>query len=168
MKTAIIYYSMLGNTAFVASRLAELLGSEAELIRLTPIKAYPDKGFKKFFWGGKSAVMAQTPKLNPYTFDAGRYERVIIGFPVWAGRVAPPIRTFVEENKAELKGKSVSAFACQSGSGAEKALKGLKELLGIEEYGAAAIFIDPKDKPNDENERKITDFRSMLKDGEEK
>ena len=30
------------------------------------MKAYPTKGFRKFLWGGKSAVMAEKPKLLPF------------------------------------------------------------------------------------------------------
>ena len=68
MRTAIVYYSMNGNTAMVAGKLAA--GMDADLIELKPETAYPDKGFKKFLWGGKSAMMAETPKLMPYTFQA--------------------------------------------------------------------------------------------------
>ncbi len=161
MKTAIVYYSMHGNTAYVAKKLAEKTG--ADVIEITPVKAFPDKGFKKFFWGGKSAIMAKTPELNPYEFNADEYEQVVIGFPVWAGRIAPPIRSFVEENKNTLKGKIISSYACQSGSGAEKAFGGLKELLGIQDFRASAVFIDPKDKPKKENEDKIEELSAEIK-----
>jgi hypothetical protein len=33
-----------------------------------------------------------------------------------------------------------------------------KHLLGIEEYAATAIFINPKAKPSDDNDRKLDDF----------
>ena len=68
MKTANIFYSMGGNTALTAGRLAEALS--ADLIEIRPKRAYPDKGLRKFLWGGKSAVMAETPELEPYTFSA--------------------------------------------------------------------------------------------------
>ena len=158
MKTAIVYYSMGGNTAFVAQSIAQELGADADLIEIKPVKSYPDKGFKKFFWGGKSAVMAEKPDLMPYSFDAEKYDGVVIGFPVWASRIAPPIRTFVENNKAGLAGKSVSAFACQAGSGAEKALGNLKELLSVTDYKATMILIDPMNKPDRSKEAKIREF----------
>lgn len=154
MATIIVYYSLEGNTAYAAQLLARKLG--AELLRLEPAKQYPDRGFKKFFWGGKSAVMAETPKLLPYAFNAGKYDRIIFGFPVWAGNVTPPIRTFVKEN--DLSGKRISAFACQSGSGAEKAFGKLKAALGIAAFDAELILIDPKAKPDPQNERKIEAF----------
>ena len=124
------------------------------------MKAYPTKGFRKFLWGGKSAVMAEKPKLLPYKFNADAYDRIIFGFPVWAGNITPPIRTFVIENN--LKGKHIAAFACQSGSGAEKAFGILKAAIGIEKLDAELILIDPKTKPSKENEKKINAFCEML------
>ena len=159
MRTLIVYYSLGGNTEYAADIIASRLG--ADTLRLEPEKAYPDRGFRKFFWGGKSAVMAETPQLKPYAFDAAGYDRVILGFPVWAGNVTPPIRTFVRDN--DLKGKRVAAFACQSGAGAEKALGRLKAALGVDELEAELILIDPKSKPSAENDRKIGAFCDRLR-----
>ena len=160
MKTAIVYYSMSGNTAITAEKLAE--GTGADLIRIAPEKAYPDRGFRKFLWGGKSAVMAETPVLQPYTFDAEQYDLVILGFPVWAGSFAPPLRTFVQENKEVLRGRKIAAFACQSGSGAEKAFRKLQDSLGTNAFTATLILIDPKSRPKEDNDRKIADFMAKL------
>ena len=148
------------NTAMAAKKLAE--GMNADLIEIQPEKSYPDKGMKKFLWGGKSAVMAETPVLLPYSFSAGEYDQIVLGFPVWAGNVTPPIRAFVQEHKSELNGKRVAAFACQSGSGGEKAFKKLLECLGQEKLTATLILIDPKDRPKPDTDQKIEEFRSKL------
>ena len=158
MRTIIVYYSLEGNTEYAAKRVAAELG--ADLLRLEAKKAYPDSGFKKFFWGGKSAVMAETPELLPYSFQASEYDRIVFGFPVWASNVTPPIRTFVKENK--LSGKRIAAFACESGAGAEKSFGKLKAALGIESLEAELILIDPLTKPSEENDRKIKSFCSKL------
>ena len=158
MKTLIVYFSLEGNTDCAARRIADILG--ADTLRVYPVKAYPDKGFAKFFWGGKSAVMAETPALEAYAAPLEAYGRVIFGFPVWAGNVAPPIRTFVREN--DLSGKRIAAFACQSGAGAEKAFEKLTACLGIGALEARLALIDPKDKPSPENDRKIRAFCDAL------
>ena len=158
MKTLIVYYSLEGNTEFAAEKIADSCGFDT--LRLVPVKKYPDSGFKKFFWGGKSAVMAETPELEPYTFDSDSYDRIVFGFPVWAGNVTPPIRTFVKENN--LKGKRIAAFACQSGAGAEKAFGRLKAAIGIEDLEAELILNDPKTRMSAENDRKIRDFCEKL------
>lgn len=162
MKTLIVYYSLEGNTEYAAGKIASAL--DADTLRIEPKKAYPDSGFRKFIWGGKSAVMAETPELLPYDFNADDYNRIIIGFPVWASNMTPPIRTFVKEN--DLKGKRIAAFACQSGAGAEKAFGKLRSALGIEKLEAELILIDPKSKPSEENEQKITAFCEELRSHE--
>ena len=159
MNTIIVYYSMSGNTDWAAREIAARLG--AELLRLEPEKVYPDKGFKKFFWGGKSAVMAETPALRPYAFAAEDHDLVILGFPVWAGNLTPPLRTFLRDNGAALAGKRVAAFACQSGAGAEKAFGKLEGILG-HPLDASLILIDPKSRPAAENDGKLAQFCGAL------
>ncbi|MBR7092419.1 MAG: flavodoxin [Clostridia bacterium] len=158
MNTIVVYYSLEGNTDFAAGRIAAALG--ADTLRLYPCKAYPDRGFRKFFWGGKSAVMAETPALEPYRFDRTAYDRVILGFPVWAARPAPPIRTFVKDN--DLTDLHIAAFACQSGSGAEKAFAKLQACLPADRLEATLILTDPKSKPDEQNERNIRAFCAAL------
>ncbi|MBR5949190.1 MAG: NAD(P)H-dependent oxidoreductase [Clostridia bacterium] len=160
MKTAIVYYSLNGNTAFTAELIAKKLG--AELIRIKPEKAYPSKGLMKFFHGGKSAIKNETPKLKPYSFDAEKYERIIFGSPVWASNIAPPLRTFIEENKASISGKRFAAFVCLSGSGATKAMDKLKHCLGADTLEAELALVDPKDKPQSANDKRIADFCDAL------
>ena len=163
MKTLVVYYSLEGNTEYVAKKIAAATG--ADLLRLVPKKAYRDKGLAKFFWGGKSAVMGEKPALEPYDVDLASYDRIVLGFPVWAGSFTPPLRTFVDEHKGELKGKRVSAFACQSGSGAEKALAKLRSFAGIDTFERQAILIDPKEKTSPETDAKIDAFCSRLQEG---
>lgn len=158
MKTIIVYYSLEGNTEYAAKKLAEYIG--ADTLSLHTVKAYPDSGFRKFFWGGKSAVMAETPVLEDYAFEPSAYDRIVLGFPVWASNVAPPIRTFIRDN--DLSGKSLAFLACQSGNGAEKAFAKLKKALGTEEVTAQLVLIDPKSKPTEENEQKLRDFADKL------
>lgn len=160
MKTLIVYYSLEGNTEYAADVIASTLG--ADTLRLEPVKAYPTSGFRKFFWGGKSAVMAEMPQLQPYSFQPGIYDRIIFGFPVWAGNVTPPLHTFVRDNVEALKGKHIAAFACQSGSGAGKALRKLKAYLDREDMEAELVLIDPKTRPDMENERRIRAFCNTL------
>nr|MBQ6242845.1 flavodoxin [Lachnospiraceae bacterium] len=161
MKTLIVYYSLEGNTAYIADKLAARLN--ADTLRLVPKKAYKNKGLSKFLWGGKSALMAEQPELEPYEADPAAYEQIIFGFPVWASRLTPPLRTFISENQRALKAVThISAFACQSGMGGEKALQNLADCLGIPALENKAIFIDPLKHEKEANEAKFEDFCKML------
>jgi len=161
MKCVVVYYSMSGNTEFAAHEIARETG--ADLIPIAPVKKYPDKGAKKFLWGGKSAIMGSEPELLPYEFDAEKYDIVIIGAPVWAGTVAPPIRTFIKENREALREKRIAAYVCMAGSGAQKALGKLKAALGIDSFAAETAFIDPKDKPSVDKIQQLQAFAEKLK-----
>ena len=160
MKTLIVYYSMSGNVEFIAKELAEKL--QADTLRLEPETSYPDKGMKKFLWGGKSALMGEKPVLKPYEAKLEDYDRIVIGTPVWASTFAPPIRTFVEENREALKGKEFSAIVCYAGSGAAKAIDKLRTLLGIEAFQAELALIDPKGRPSEKTAESIEDFLTEL------
>ena len=164
MNDLIVYYSLEGNTDYVAQKIKD--GLDAHIRRLVPVKPYSDKGFTKFLWGGKSAIMAEKPDLEDYNVDMSRFDRIIFGFPVWASNFTPPLRTFIEENREGLKGKRFAAFACQSGNGAEKALAKLEKCVGETAFEQTAIFIDPKAKPSEEKDHQIDVFISALKQDE--
>lgn len=158
MKTAVVYYSMSGNTQQTAEKIAKEIG--ADLIRIEPKKAYPSAGFRKFLWGGKSAVMGDKPALQPYRFD-DTYDRIIFGTPVWAGSFTPPLRTFITENRENIEGKPAAVFVCYSGGGTEKAIDKLSRFIG-KPFEAELILVDPKDNPSAEKDESIAAFCEQL------
>ncbi len=153
MKDLIVFYSLEGNTRYVAERIRDSVG--ADMLSLVPKKPIKSKGFSKFIWGGKSAMMGEKPELEKYDVDLNGYDRIIFGFPVWASNITPPIRTFISDNLEALKGKRFVAFACQSGNGAEKAFQKLSGCLGDIEFEQTAVFIDPKARQSRETDEKI-------------
>ena len=141
-KIAIIYYSMTGNIEYVAEKIQEQ--TKGDLIKMIPKKEYPNSGFKKFFWGGKSAVMKETPTLEDYQFNDNEYDQIIIGTPVWASTYAPPIRTFIKENKDVLKNKKISIFISCSGGNTKKTIEHLQKDLEINSFEEVLSLVDPK------------------------
>jgi flavodoxin len=61
VKSAVIYYSLTGNTSLVAKMIAERI--EADIIKLKPEKEIPSTGAGKYFMGGKSVMLNEKPKL---------------------------------------------------------------------------------------------------------
>ena len=104
--------------------------------------------------------MGEAPELKPDSVDPLVYGRILFGFPVWAGTFAPPIRSFILAH--DLRGKRLAAFACQGGSGAEKAFARLRKALGGAELEAALVLNDPKNRPDPQNEDKLRAFCARL------
>ncbi len=140
MKTAIVYYSLEGNTELVANQLAAMLS--ADCIALHPTKQYPTGVVSKFIWGGKSAVFADEPELENYVFDSSQYDLVILGTPIWAGTFVPPLRTFLKQQK--LANKNIALYACCAGGSTARCFQKLKEELpGCTVLGELTL-VDPK------------------------
>ena len=160
MKTAVICYSMSGNSLYAAEQIAERLG--ADLIRIEPVKAYPSEGFRKFFWGGKSAVMGEKPELEPYDFPDGQYCAAVVCSPVWAGRVSPPILSFLTKEKDKLRGMEVSVCMTHAGGGADKAFAQIRKVLKNDSLKATLSLVDPKEAPGQEVPERISAFCSEI------
>lgn len=158
MKSAVIYYSMDGNTKYVAGKIAAELG--ADLIRLIPAKEYPTGKIGKYFWGGKSATFGETPALEPYTFDQKQYDLIVLGTPVWAGTVTPPLRTFIRENKSE--GKKIALFACCSGGSTAKCFEQMKKEAGDCTVVSTLQLIEPLKGIEADVNKSISDFCAVL------
>ena len=162
MRAAVIFYSMSGNCRYLAEEISRITG--ADIIEIKPLKDYPSSGPARFMKGGKDAVTGKEPELAPYEFDAGSYDDIIFVYPVWAGRPAPPIKTFVSRNKEALKGKRISA-AASSGGGDSRYLNRLKDMLGIDSFAAELAIADPAAKPSDEKDNAIKRFCDRILEG---
>lgn len=137
MKTLIVYYSFEGNTRYVAQLLAEKL--DADTLELEPVKDYPRGKASKYVFGGAAASLSAAPELKPYVCEPEKYDLMILGSPVWAGRTAPPLNTFLKSHN--LRQSRVAAFACCAGGSTERLFAMLEKNVGG--LTARASFIDP-------------------------
>lgn len=160
MDTLIVWFSLNGNTEYAVGKIKEAIC--ADDVRLVPVKTYPDKGFRKFLVGGGDVVSKKRPELEPYSVDPAKYERIIFATPVWASSYAPPIGTFVNDNLDSLKDKRIACVFCSAGGGAEKAVKKLRDALGIDSFEAELSLVDPKTRPKDEDNALIEAFVDSL------
>ena len=72
MKNLVVFYSLEGNTKFIASQIAKKVN--ADILELKTKKEYPNKGFKKYFWGGRSVLFNQKPELIEYDKNINEYD----------------------------------------------------------------------------------------------
>ena len=126
-KILVLYYSYEGSTETIAKHLASSL--DADIERVNPVKEMKSKGFTKYIWGGGQVTMKKKPEIEPIKADFELYDLILLGSPIWAGTMTPPIYTLLENGI--IKGKKIGYFYCSAG-GADKAVERGK--VSIEKY----------------------------------
>ncbi|MHA1986206.1 MAG: flavodoxin family protein [Promethearchaeota archaeon] len=148
-KVLIVYYSLTGNTKFIADALINSI--EADILELKPIKELNADSSSKFVWGGYQSTMKIKPKLRPFDINPLEYDLIILGTPVWAWNISPPMRSFL--SKFDLTNKKVALWMSHAGDGI-KAMKRFKETLKGANIVGNISFQDPLKKNADENKAK--------------
>lgn len=134
MKKLLVYYSYEGNTEVLANSIKDKI--DCDVLKLEPIKEKKSEGLFRFVWGGYQVYMTKKPKLKAYSVDLSKYDEIIIGTPCWFGTYAPPINTFLNDNK--FKEKKVYIYVCNGGNmrntwnNFEKVLEGNKIISKID------------------------------------
>ncbi|MCK5559085.1 MAG: flavodoxin, partial [Thermoplasmata archaeon] len=76
---------------------------------------------------------------------------IILGTPVWAWNISPPMRSFL--SKFDLTGKNVALWMSHAGDGI-KAMGRFKEILKNANIVDSITFQEPLKKDSDENKEK--------------
>ena len=137
-KILVVYYSLTGNTKFIAETIAESIN--ADILKLKPVKELNAEGGMKYFWGGFQATMKKKPKLEPFDINPLDYDLIFIGSPVWAWRQSPPINSFLK--KFDLSGKKIALWMCAGGDGV-KSMSRFKDALNNTEIIGDICFQEP-------------------------
>lgn len=124
-KVLVVYYSRTGTTKKVAEALA--LKYKADMEEIVDTKSR--SGLLGYILSGRDAIKGASTTIKPMKYNPADYDLVIIGSPVWASRVIPPIRTYIDQNKKTLK--NVAFFITQAGSGADKVSASMTEVSGL-------------------------------------
>ena len=121
MRKLVAYYSRTGNTKFVAEKIAEQLDAD-----LCVVDKKNRKGKLIFLTGGFVGMRKKLTEIE-LTNSVEDYDLVVVGSPVWAGKISPAIRTFLVTN--DFSNKQVAYFVTLGGDKAEKSLKNMKETV---------------------------------------
>ncbi|MBN1384141.1 MAG: NAD(P)H-dependent oxidoreductase [Elusimicrobia bacterium] len=124
MKKLVVFYSLDGNTKFIAENIADEVN--ADVLELKPRNEPKSKGFMKYLWGGREAMMRTKPELFPLERNPQDYDILFIGTPVWAWTYAPPLNTFFSTGRPS--NKKMGLFCCHGG-GKGKIFERMKKAL---------------------------------------
>ena len=131
----VAYFSATGTTARVARAVVDACGGD--LFEIAPQTPYTSADL--IWTNPKSRCCLEhsdtscRPKLSESVPDLGKYDTLLVGFPIWWGVSPRPVDSFLDEISG-FKGRVV-AFATSGGSSSREALQQLRSWyphLGVE------------------------------------
>ena len=124
MRILVVFYSRTGFTKKLALSLAAKLQADTEELVDTTSR----KGIMGWLKGGRDAVKKFMTVISPAQKDPAQYDLVVVGSPVWAGSMAPALRTYLTQQKSKLK--KFGCFCTMGGSGGQRLFSQVEEILG--------------------------------------
>ena len=120
----VAFYSHSGNTEHIANMIAQL--TEATLYKIDPMEKYPTDYNAVVSQAKKEIQAGYLPHLMNPLNDLKAFDIIFVGTPNWWSTIAPPVATFLTENK--LAGKQVIPFCTHGGGGLSKIKKEIEKL----------------------------------------
>lgn len=110
-KKLVVYYSWSSNTARVAQQVAKTAG--ADIFELNVVEPFPSDMFATSDVATKQYQSGNLPELKRQP-DLTGYDQVLVGGPVWSGKLATPVATYLANT--DFGNRVVAAFCTSSGS----------------------------------------------------
>ena len=138
MKTLVVYYSRTGNTKMIAETISESLDCDIEEI----VDKEKRGGILGYLKSGYEASRNKLSIIEDPKHDLSKYDLLIVGTPVWAGKMSVPIRTYLHQNMEKIP--LLACFCTAGGSGIECTIKNIGEYTNttpIESFGLTSSDI---------------------------
>jgi len=95
-KALILAYSWSGNTARMAAALQQVTG--ATQVELTvPAGTFPQDMYATSDVANQQLASGDLPALTSPLPDVGQFDVILVGGPVWSGKVATPVRSLLRQ-----------------------------------------------------------------------
>ena len=124
MSSLVAYYSRTDITKKLAEEIAGRLNADIEEITST-VKYDGKIGYAR---AGKDAMTVKIIEIGDLKYDPSNYDVVYLGVPVWAGKAANPLISYIKQNEGKFN--NVKFFVTAGSSGFESAFKQMEEFIG--------------------------------------
>jgi len=121
MKTLVVYYSHTENNAKLANYLQQQL--HCDIVKIETVRKR--NGFSIFL----DLMFSRNPEIKPVPYYLRDYDHIIFVAPIWAGKVAMPMKTFLLQEKENIRQYSFLTL-CGGGNPDQKTKIG-KEMLAL-------------------------------------
>jgi flavodoxin len=125
-RVLVVYYSLTEHTRQVAEAIASACGADIERISDVAGRQFKPSSMP---WLVIQALLRRKVPIRERQREPAGYDLVIIGTPVWAGSMTPPVRTYIEESLGQIK--QLATFCTEGGANGERALKQVADLAAL-------------------------------------
>jgi|GEM_PF-1111293 hypothetical protein len=111
MKPAIVYVTRTGHCRKLAEMAAQLTGGKVWEIGDKERR----EGFFGFIRSGRQSTFNMATAIEDPNADLQNTDTLILITPIWAGKLAPPVRTWLRAHIEEIRSKRILLIASNSG-----------------------------------------------------
>ena len=155
MKVLVVFYSRSGHTRAVGQQIAAMLYAAVEEIQDLENR----KGFVGCLRSGFEGVREKPANIRPPVEPVSEYDLVVIGTPVWAGKLASPTRAYLEQVRGGL---TQAAFFCTSGGGGYQAvLDAMEQIAAVP--SVASVELKQAEVKTGNLEQRLSGFCDRLR-----
>ena len=133
MKTLIAYYSFSGNNETLAKELQKRIDCD-----IFKIEAVSRRSWLSIWL---DLIFDRMPAIRFTPFSLAEYDRVICIAPIWASKIAAPLKTFLNSEKDKIKEYSFITVCGGASGQVEKIEKQLTDIVGKKPYSIAELWI---------------------------
>lgn len=114
MKVLIVYYSWSGNTKRLADEIASEIPVNTEVELKVPAGTFSEDMYQTYDIFKKQLAANNYPAIQKLSINPGDFDLILVGSPVWGGKPASPIHTFLDQIQG-FKGE-VASFYTDAGT----------------------------------------------------
>ena len=129
----VTYYSLTGNTAKVAVDLAARLRADVMPLR----ELAQRRGMLGYLRAAIDSLRERPAAIEPPAKSAGDYDLIIVGTPIWAGRITPAVRAYLQTVRGATA--RVAFFITSGGTDVATVRPALEKLAGAPALAAAGF-----------------------------
>lgn len=153
-KKLVCYYSHTGNTQKIAELVAEKTAADMERI----IDAKSRAGALGYLTAARDSMLKRRSRIQPVKMDPSKYNLVILGTPVWAWNLSPPMRAYILDHTAKFN--QVAFFCTEGGAGGNRVFRQMADLIG--KQPVATLELTEPDLKSDSYKGKLDEFVEQI------
>jgi menaquinone-dependent protoporphyrinogen IX oxidase len=154
MRTLVVYYSRKGHTAGLAGQIAKELGAETDVI----VDKNKRGGPVGWLGAGRESMKDVPADIEEPRCDPAGYELVVVGSPVWAGRISTPARAYLRRYAGKFP--ELAFFVSCAGDN-EGVFEYMATLAG--KAPKATLVVPNKEQKAGAHPAKVQEFAGKLK-----